>query len=111
MVEPVSGVILNGESALLPFFRSFDFENFVVAQCRIFQHFHHAATDDREDDSIRNRFYESSLRPKSFFAKFAKKILQNTYFSNEGKIFIGKLQRHVHLFANNKCNSYVLLKQ
>ena len=53
MKEPVSGVILNGESALLLFFKSVGFEHFVLQQCRTFEHFHHAPVDDREDDSIR----------------------------------------------------------
>ena len=49
----MSGVILNGESALLLFFKSVGFEQFVLQQCRTFEHFHHVPVDDREDDSIR----------------------------------------------------------
>jgi hypothetical protein len=51
--EPFSGVVLNGESALLLFFKSVGFEQFVLQQCRTFEHFHHVPVDDREDDSIR----------------------------------------------------------
>ena len=53
MKEQNSGVILNGESALLLFFKSVRFEQFVLQQCRTFGHFHHGPLDDKEDDSIR----------------------------------------------------------
>ena len=53
MKEPNSGVILNGESALLLFFKSVRFEQFILHQCRTFGHFHHAPLEDKEEDSIR----------------------------------------------------------
>jgi hypothetical protein len=67
MRESVSRVILNGESALLLFFKSVRFEQFVLQQCRTFAHFHHAPNDDREDDSIRPS--QSSTTEESTFSK------------------------------------------
>ena len=61
--EPMSGVILNGESALLLFFRSSNFEQFQLQQFRTFEHFHHAPSNDHEDDSIRPS--QSSTRDES----------------------------------------------
>lgn len=51
--ERVSKVVIRGESAILLFFNSSRFEEFVVRQFRLFAHFHNPNIDDREDDSIR----------------------------------------------------------
>jgi len=64
----VSGVVLNGESALLLFFKSVGFEQFVLHQCRTFEHFHHVPADDREDDSIRP-FHSLTNEPGTVFSR------------------------------------------
>ena len=58
--EAVSGIIINGESALKIFFTSLNFEDFVVKECRTFEHCHHVPIDDREDDSIRPSQHSNS---------------------------------------------------
>jgi len=66
--EPVSGIIINGESALNIFFKSLHFDDFVVKECRTFEHCHHVPIDDREDDSIRPSQHSSSDN-ESLFSK------------------------------------------
>ncbi len=66
--EAVSGIIINGESALKIFFTAANFEDFIVKECRTFEHFHHVPIDDREDDSIRPSQHSNS-ESESLLAK------------------------------------------